>query len=60
MSGEQFLTVLGVGFGAFIVWLIAQIINRERWAIPVAVGIGVCVLLIVAIFAHIIWTMRFI
>jgi hypothetical protein len=56
MSGEQFVAVMGIGFAAFVVWLVVQISNRERWAIPIAVGTGVCVLLIVAIFAYIIST----
>jgi hypothetical protein len=58
MSGEQFVAVMGAGFAAFVVWLVAQIINRERWAIPIAVGSGICVLLVAAIFADMMWTMR--
>jgi hypothetical protein len=58
MTGEQFVAVMGIGFAAFAVWLVVQIVNRERWAIPIAVGLVVCILIIVAtIFVHI-WTMR--
>jgi len=58
MSGEQFIVALSVGFAAFVVWLIVQIINRERWAIPVAAGLAVAVIVILAVFAHLIWTSK--
>ena len=54
MSGEEFIAVLGVGFAAFLVWLAVQIVNRERWAISIAVAIGAAALVILAIFVHII------
>jgi len=54
MSGELFVVVLATGFAAFIVHLIVQIVNQQRWAIPIAVGIGVGVLVIAAIFFGII------
>ncbi len=38
MTGEQFLAVLGVGFGAFIVWLIVRIINLGDSVPPTICG----------------------
>jgi hypothetical protein len=58
MSGEHFVIALFVVFAAFGVWLVVQIINRERWAIPIAVGLAAAVSVIAAVLGSAIWMSR--
>ena len=55
MSGELFVIALLLVFAALIAWLAVQIVNRERWAVPIAVGLAAAVSVIVAVLASVVW-----
>jgi type IV secretory pathway TrbF-like protein len=55
MSGEHFVIVLCVGFAVFCVWLAVQIADRDKAAIWIAVALSGSMVLILAIFAYLVW-----
>jgi hypothetical protein len=58
MNGEAFIAVLAIGFAAFIIFLVVQIVNGNRQSIWILAVIAAIVLLLVASFAFMVYSAR--